>query len=39
MATRKQKEPVAKAMTTDTPERFRLGEIGTLGLNIFQAYA
>lgn len=35
MATRKQKEPVAKAMTTDTPERFRLGEIGTLGLNVF----
>lgn len=33
MATRK-KEPVAKAMT-DTPERFRLSEMGNLGLSIF----
>ncbi len=32
MATRK-KEPVAKAM--DTPERFKLGEMGNLGVSIF----
>ena len=33
MAARK-KEPIAKAVT-DKPERFRMSEMGNLGLNIF----
>ncbi len=35
MATRKIKEPVTKAsmQTTDTPDRFRLGELGRLGIS------
>lgn len=39
MATRKTKtetQEVSKALTQDTPERFRLGEVGYLGLNVFQ---
>ena len=35
MATRKTKEPITKALTQDTPERFRLGEMGSLGLSTF----
>lgn len=35
MARTKKTEPIEKALTQDQPERFKLGEIGYSGLNVF----